>query len=1294
MWFASFYRGLQSRSHARRTARPCGKSPQRRPAVKLRLEPLEDRTLPSAASLDPTFGIGGEVITDFIGSGDDKGADAVVEPDGKLVVVGTSTSYSSSVPESDVALARYNADGGLDTSFGTAGRTVTDFGTAGDFGRRIARQADGKLIVAGGAGGSFAVARYHPNGTLDSTFDGDGKVTTPIGQPDSRATGLAVQADGKIVLSGYAAFGTSTGYDFVLIRYNADGTLDSSFGVGGKVITNFASYDFAGGVALQADGKLVITGGSSPDGSSYEFALARYNYDGGLDTSFGIAGKVTIGFTDFARESAFGSAIAVQVDGRLVVAGEVQDRPGGVLNRDVALVRLNADGSLDNMFGSGGKVVTPLGGSNPGTPSNLEGASDVELENDGRIIVAVDDSHDAFSCDNFLLARYQSDGAVDSSFGTGGVLEKDMGSDQEAAESVVVQADGGIVAVGALRSGPAGNRAFDFALARFTVTGADDGSFGTDGRVTTDFPGSRGDQAYGLVIQNDGRIVAIGGSSSPGTDQDFAIARYRADGTPDSTFGTNGIITTDYSFAQDAAFDAGVQVDGKIVAVGMATMNDTGRDVALARYNLDGSLDTTFGTAGKVTTAYSTGQDAAGGLSIQQDGKLVIAVDDPHDALNWGRFTLGRYNPNGTPDSSFGSAGRVDTYFGSQREAAFTTAVRKNNRIIAAGSAAGDFALAQYNPDGSLDATFGVGGKVTTDFDHGFDGVAKVFLLPDDEILAVGTATLTGAGNVVAFARFKADGTLDSAFGAGGKVTNPIAGHPGAWISDVTLQNDGKIVVAIATSGDFLLYRYNADGTPDTGFGPSGAVVTDFGGVEQISGIAMQTDGRIVAAGFSLIPTNGDNFLLARYSSVTSVGVSGRVFADANNDGLVNGADTGLGGVTLQLFNENDLVNAVATTTSNGQGDYTLTGVPAGTYRIVEIQPAGYLDGNESAGSLGGVVDNTQDSNLIRNIVVQAGAADAGGYNFAEICPSRLQGLVWVDFNNDGEVDFGESAIAGVTIHLTGLDDRGSAVTRSMITDGQGIFEFLDLRPSGSGGYTLTEEQPTSFADGQEHLGTVNGVLSGVAADNIFSQIGLSLPCSDGVNYNFGERPPAGSAVTQGQTATIGFWQNKNGQNLLKSLNGGPASTQLANWLAETLPNMYGASAGGNNLTGKTNDQVAVFYVTLFKRTSAVDGPPKLDAQVLATALSVYVTNQTLSGNTAASYGFTVTTYGLGASTINVGSNGDAFGVANNSVLTVLDLLRATDAQAVNGVLYNGNTARRNAANNVYSAVNQSGNIG
>jgi hypothetical protein len=303
------------------------------------------------------------------------------------------------------------------------------------------------------------------------------------------------------------------------------------------------------------------------------------------------------------------------------------------------------------------------------------------------------------------------------------------------------------------------------------------------------------------------------------------------------------------------------------------------------------------------------------------------------------------------------------------------------------------------------------------------------------------------------------------------------------------------------------------------------------------------------------------------------------------------------------------------------------------------------------------------------------------------IPPASLSGVVWEDFNDDGQVDFGERGIAGVTITLGGTDDLGNPVNPpSQLTDSDGAYVFLNLRP---GSYYITETQPASYLQGIDTVGTAGGSLA--ATDQFFVQLAQGV---NGLNYNFGERPPAGGSVQHGQTAGIGFWNNKNGQALIKALpvvtNADGSVTSVANWLAATLPNIFGANAGSNNLTGQSNAAVAA----LFQADFLLKGV-KLDAQVLATALSVYATNATLDPTqVAAQYSFTVSGDGAGTATVNVGSNGDAFGVADNTTMTVMDLLLATNDQAVNGLLYSGNATKRAHANNVYGAVNNAGDIG
>jgi uncharacterized delta-60 repeat protein len=283
-------------------------------------------------SLDKTFN-GGKVTSDFAGS-DDHGLALTLQTDGKIVVAGSTLIGTST----DFALARYNPDGSLDTSFDGDGKRTHGFSTSGEVATAVEVQADGKLVAAGrsrisGAGGSvdFAVARYHPDGSFDTTFDGDGKQTTDFAGGDDLALDMQLQSDGKIVVVGRAGYHNNI--DFAVVRYNPDGSLDSSFDSDGKVSTDFFGYpgsfgfnDYALDALIQADGKLLVVGfvllpsvEDSRRPGDTDFALARYNPDGSLDTSFDADGKLT---TDFLNQHPdYGHSVAAQADGKIVVAG-------------------------------------------------------------------------------------------------------------------------------------------------------------------------------------------------------------------------------------------------------------------------------------------------------------------------------------------------------------------------------------------------------------------------------------------------------------------------------------------------------------------------------------------------------------------------------------------------------------------------------------------------------------------------------------------------------------------------------------------------------------------------------------------------------------------------------------------------------------------------------------------------------------------------------------------------------------------------------------------------------------
>ena len=310
--------------------------------------------IPSAnatlGGLDPSFGTGGKVTTKL--GVNDYGNDLIRQPDGKLVVAGSST---QNVTLGDFALARYNANGSLDTSFGGTGKVTTAIGPSWDGANAIVRQPDGKLVAAGdsknGSSFDFALARYNANGSLDTTFNGTGMVTTSIGSSDDHIYALARQPDGNLVVAGRTNNGLDD--DIAVARYKPDGSLDTSFNGTGKVTTAIGpGDDAANAVLVQPDGKLVVAGDSRDGGGGLRIALVRYNPNGSLDTSFNGTGKVTTAIGSYASAA----TVVLQADGKLVIVGV-----GNVSKFNFALARYNANGSLDSSFGSGGKVLTAIG---------------------------------------------------------------------------------------------------------------------------------------------------------------------------------------------------------------------------------------------------------------------------------------------------------------------------------------------------------------------------------------------------------------------------------------------------------------------------------------------------------------------------------------------------------------------------------------------------------------------------------------------------------------------------------------------------------------------------------------------------------------------------------------------------------------------------------------------------------------------------------------------------------------------------------------------------------------------
>jgi uncharacterized delta-60 repeat protein len=440
------------------------------------------------------------------------------------------------------------------------------------YGNSVAAQRDGKIVVAGyaavGRADQFALVRYNADGSLDTSFNGSGKLTTAVGTGDCHGQGVALQGDGKIVVAGYS-FNAGGQGNFTVLRYGADGSLDTSFADSGKVTTNVGTKNGgAESVTMQSDGKIVVAGNSFNASGNNDFAVVRYNANGTLDTSLNETGKAT---ADFGAHD-FGQSVAVYGDGRIVVTGYTTKSYES--KKQCALACFKANGSLDTSFNGTGKVTTNFGGD-----GNAEGRS-VAVQTDGKIVVV--------------------------GYATAGSTEK-------------------------------------FALARYNADGTLDTSFGDSGRVMTDV-GISGSNATGVALQKDGKIVVAGYAvKNSGTDYEFACVRYNTDGKVDQSFGDGGKVMTSVGQGDGKANSLAVQ-DGKIIVGGSVYFGDVtvagsvyvgDSKFAVVRYDASGKLDMSFNAAGSVLTAVGSGSKPPEAEEEDNTPRVSMAViNDPHGYTN------------------------------------------------------------------------------------------------------------------------------------------------------------------------------------------------------------------------------------------------------------------------------------------------------------------------------------------------------------------------------------------------------------------------------------------------------------------------------------------------------------------------------------------------------------------------------------------------------------------------------------------------------------------------------------
>jgi|GEM_PF-1320719 len=701
-------------------------------------------------------------------------------------------------------LGKAQTAGTFNTTFGTNGIASTDISYANNYARKELIQSDGKIIIIGYNGNAGGlITRYNANGTLDTTFNGTGRQFT-----DVYFANAALQSDGKILLTDYNS----------VSRYNSNGTLDTTFGTNGTY-----SYSMPSGtsfsinnIAVQSDGKIVLSAYEDlylNNVSNVNFAALRLNSNGTIDTTFNGTGKISkdINKSDNAE------SVAIQTDGKIILAGTTTTTTG---NQFYTAVRFNSNGSIDSTFGSAGVVA-----GNNTLAGYLSGG--IALQSDGKIILAGNSSFGGTK-----TVRLNTNGILDTTFNGTGAVTTNFAVYVDTAESVAIQTDGKIVVTGSKYDATA--HTSEYYVLRYNTNGTLDTTFNSTGVVLASIDKTKPNTAADVKIQSDDKIVVCG-TSYVGSYEDIAIIRLNTNGTLDNTFNGTGKVTSGFlKSGSDVIQKLAVQSDGKILAAGYTSSNN----ISLARYNANGTLDTSFSAKGYVTnnfqhTYFGNSFNSLAVLS-QTDGKVLVVGDYYSSTSNNQEIFVRRYNASGTVDATFGTSGMASLGINANWTFSNAAILQTDGKIMIVGSSYvgtdNVFTLVRFNTNGTLDTTFNGTGFLNTTISVSSTG-NSILLQPDGKILVGGWIT-NGADRDLLLMRYNSNGTLDSTFNGNGKVTQGV-GTGNDEILKLALQADGKIAVLsnyVNTSGNgrLALQRYNSNGSLDTSFNSTGQLLTDY----------------------------------------------------------------------------------------------------------------------------------------------------------------------------------------------------------------------------------------------------------------------------------------------------------------------------------------------------------------------------------------------------------------------------------------------------------------------------------
>jgi uncharacterized delta-60 repeat protein len=757
-------------------------------------------------------------------------------------------------------VSRHLADGTLDPDFGTGGRVVLDFVV-----RDLVVQHDGRIVVVGGDTGSlleqdWRIVRLLPDGGLDASFGDGGEIVLDWFGSGDEALSIALASDGRLVVGG-RALDPSAGTAFAVAIFDTQG--DLAVWRADKLFAGTA--DICNRVLIQPDGKIVCAGLARNPGGAL-MAVVRYQSSLEIDSEFGTDGLATVTFAEGPAEAQDAMLLS---EGDILLGGFVEDAGDYAL----ALARLTATGALDTDFSTDGRAMAPIAGSPTESIFGL-----LEL-GDRTLAVVLDEVRS-----DFVVAGFTAAGELDADFGSAGLSEIDFNG--RADFSVAIVEHQGQVLVGGSVGAEQRAAQTDLGLARLTPDGALDSGFALGGRRQDGLTGPVTVWTSDAVLRDDGGVITVGYTGPTLSSREFLVSAFNADGTLDTSFGEQGSLTADFDNEKDVAHAVARLADGRLLVAGVVRPEGGTDDFAVARFLADGTIDTSFGVDGWTVVDLDGSTDTLRDLAVQADGGMLLAGEGFFPNSSGTRdFAIVRLDSDGALDSAFGSNGvarvSIDTF-----DEAAAIGLLAGGDVILGGSSDGDYVIIRFKGDGSLDTTFGDAGVVIHDFLGQFDFMRDLVVIDDwegqgERILAAGMARNGGSSpsnEDFAAVLFETDGALEAGFGSAGQVVQDLSG--GQDQAAAVAIADSALVLAgrVGSPQDFGALALSFGGQPDTEFFVSGSIFTlDFAGsVDEVAAVLSGSAGLLLA---------GQSFDPAAFGGIQSIALvrlarSERIFRD------------------------------------------------------------------------------------------------------------------------------------------------------------------------------------------------------------------------------------------------------------------------------------------------------------------------------------------------------------------------------------------------------------------------------